>query len=236
MRSFVRHLRRVGPVVAGVAALAAGPLRAQAPGLPIINAGVARGVTLGAQLGFPNGAAGDGTAFGVVGSLGFRRLAVGAVVAGVSGADWSNGTVRSVGGNLTVKLAGGPLVPIAVNLQAGAAYVAPDNGYDGARAWRMPVGIGISWTIPQPVVAVKPWIAPRIDHTRTRGPDPALDPLPGGPVPMVNTTETDLGVSAGVSFGFLNGLGLEVAIDRVFGEGPGSKPTTFGVGISWSLK
>ncbi len=240
MRSFVRRLRSDGSLVGriglGLLLSSAGPAAAQAPGLPVINAGAARGFTIGAQVALPNPAAGDGTAFGVIGSVGFRRLALGAVVAGVSGANWSTGTVRSVGGNLTVKVAGGPLVPLAVNLQAGAAHVRPDNGIEGAWAWHLPVGLGVAWTIPQPVVALKPWIAPRLDHSRTRGPDPTVDPLPGAPPLLVTESATDFALSAGISLGFLNGLGLDFAVDRVFSGAEGAKPTTFGVGISWSLR
>jgi len=214
-----------------------GVAAAQAPGLPVINSGVARGFTLATMAGFGNAAAGSGTALGVSGTAGFRRIAVGGFVSRLEGSTLDEGSFLTAGGHLTMKVAGGPLVPVAVNLQLGAGYYAP--GYQPAgvatKTWRAPIGLGISWTIAQPVVALKPWIAPRADLRRVTGPDPLADPVPGGPIPTLTSTETDFGLSGGIAFGFLNGLGIDVAFDRVFG-GMGSKPTTVGLGVSFNFR
>ena len=196
---------------------------AQAPGLPVINAGPARGVTVAGMVGFGNQAAGDATTFGVTGTLGFRRVAVSGFVARAGGTNLSDNAVTSGGGAVAIKLLGGPLVPVSVNLQAGAAYLAPGE----ATMWRVPVGIGISWTIPQPVVAIKPWVAPRLDYSRVTA------PVAGQP-DRATSTDTDFGLSGGVTFGFLNGVALDVAADRVF-AGAG-KPTTIGLGLSFNFR
>lgn len=229
-----RGLGWAGLVLAGVARLSA----AQAPGLPVMNPGVPRGFTVATLAGFGNAAAGGGTAVGISGTAGFRRIAIGGFVSRLRGSSFDEGTFFAGGGNVTVKVAGGPLVPVAVNLQVGAGYYAPGYRLAGAtsKTWRAPIGLGISWTIPQPVVALKPWLAPRADVRRVTGPDPLADPVPGGPIPTATSTETDFGLSGGINFGFLNGLAIDVAFDRLFVGGQGSKPTTVGVGLSYTFK
>jgi hypothetical protein len=210
--------------------LAPGALAAQAPGLPVMNSGATRGVTVAALVGFPNDAAGGGTALQAGVTLGARRVAVGGFLARIGSPDGSADDVYSGGAAVTLKVLGGPLVPVAVNLQAGAAYAAQPigTGGDKAKTWRVPVGLGISWTIPQPVVAIKPWIAPRLDYSRTD--------LPSGSLALGEGSRTDFGLSGGISFGFLNGLALDLAVDRVFRDGVGAKPLTFGAGVSFTFR
>lgn len=215
----------------------AGRAAAQAPALPVVNAGNPRGFTIGAMVASANEAAGNGTGFQVGATAGFRRFSVGAFASTVDGSSIADANYRTGGATLGLKLLGGPLVPLAVNLQVGAAYSAfNQSGEDDShKLWHVPAGLGISWTIPQPVVALKPWIAPRLDYTRLTTPDPLADPLPGGSVPTVTESDSNFGLSAGISFGFLNGLAIDVAVDRVFGPLK-QKPTTFGVGLSYTIK
>jgi hypothetical protein len=185
--------------------------------------------------GFGNLAAGSGTAVALTATAGFRRFAVAGFVSRLGGSNLDDGAFAAGGGNLTLKLAGGPLVPFAINLQAGIGHSNPSYpGSVGHETWRAPVGLGISWTIPRPVVALKPWIAPRADFSRVTGPDPLADPLPGSPVPTITTTSADFGLSGGINFGFLNGLGIDLAFDRLFSQG--AKPSTVGVGLSYTFK
>lgn len=214
--------------------LVAAPIMAQAPGIPIMNLGFSRGFTLGSMVGFNRASAGDGTGFLVSGTAGFRRIAVGGFVSGLSGSALSTKTLVARGATLAFKVAGGPLVPVAITLLTGAGYFAPGSGL--TTNWRVPVGLGISWTIPQPSVALKLWVSPRLDYSRVRGPDPLADPAPGAPVPRRTTTETDFGLSGGVNLGFLNGFGLDLAVDRRFTNGPGSKPASLGLGASYHFK
>ena len=209
---------------------------AQAPGVPVINAGVAKGVTLGAMVGIPKQAGGKGTAGVLSLSLGAPRIGV----TGFVSSRWNPGTAAddytAVGASLNWKVFGGPLVPVAAQLQIGAAYFAPtpppgnafttgSPGYDDRdRIWHLPVGLGISWTIARPVVALKPWIAPRLDLNHT---DPA-----GG---FSGGTSGEFGLSGGLSLGFLNGLSVDLAYDRVFADAV-SKPATFGLGLSYRFR
>ena len=188
--------------------------------MPVMNFGFSRGFTLGSMVGFNNAAAGDGTGFLLSATAGFRRIALSGFVSGLSGSAPGAKTLVAKGGTLAVKLAGGPLVPVGITLLTGAGYYAPGSG---PTTWRVPVGLGISWTIPQPVVALKLWASPRLDYARVRG-------------PVRTTTGTDFGLSGGVNLGFLNGLSLDVAVDRRFSSGPGAKPTSFGLGASYHFK
>lgn len=212
-----------------VAALSAGRLAAQAPALPVVNAGVPRGFTVGGMVGFANDAADGGTGFGVSGGYGLRRLGFSAYVSRVTGANTAD--FNSAGGSLTAKILGGPLVPVSVNLQAGVGYfrnAASDATLASSTNWHVPVGLGISWTIPRPVVALKPWIAPRLDWIRQSVADG--DPNTGA------ATSTDFGLSGGITLGLINGIGIDLAFDRLFQKGATSKPTVFGAGLHYTFK
>ena len=204
---------RTGALAVGLF-LGATPIAAQAPGVPIVNAGFSRGFTLGSMVGFNNASAGDGTGFMVSGTVGFRRIAVGGFVSGLTGSMLSSETRVAGGATVAVKLAGGPLVPVAITLLTGAGYYSVDRSL--TTSWRVPVGLGISWTIPQPVVALKLWASPRLDYARVRG--------------------SDFGLSGGVNLGFLNGFGIDLAVDRLFASEPSSKPASFGLGASYHFK
>lgn len=200
---------------------AAWPAAGQAFGVPVSGSPVPRGVTLHAMTGFPNDAGGGGRA-GLLGvSLGARRAGVTGFVSGRAGQTGELADFASVGAAAAIKVFGGPLVPFAVQLQGGAAYASPRPGAGSAgaardRRWHVPVGVGISWVFPQPAVAVRPWLAPRLDYTR------------------VTTGATEFGLSGGLSFGFLNGLAVDVAYDRVFVSG--GAPSTFGFGLSYTIR
>lgn len=229
---------RVVPSIVAFSLLGAAPLAAQAFGVPVAGTGIPRGATLHAMAGFPNASGGGGSAVLAGVSWGARRLgALGFASrridrAGTPGGFWS------AGGLVNLKVFGGPLVPFSVMLQGGAAY-ATEGGTgggasdDGFTRWHVPAGMAVTWLFARPGVSITPWVAPRLDHARTIGPDPLADPVPGGPTPRATTTATEFGLSGGLSFGFLSGLTLEVAYDRVF-AGAGS-PHSFGVGLTHPL-
>lgn len=239
MRSSRRSARAV-LVLAGALAAPAAPAAGQAFGVPVSGAALPRGVTLHAMTGFPNAAGGGGQA-GMLGlSLGARRAGVTGFVSGRFGQAGDQPDFAGVGAAASLKVFGGPLVPFSVQLQGGAAYASfrtgtvPVSGSrDRERRWHLPAALAVSWVFPQPVVAIRPWIAPRVDYVRGSVPDPLVDPLPGQPAPRITTTATEFGLSGGISFGFLNGLSVDVAYDRVFAGG--ASPATFGVGLSYSI-
>lgn len=198
-----------------------GSLAGQVAGLPLRNAGLSRGLHLGAEIGFPNDALGLGTAVGATGGLGVGLLGFTATVARWGYPDLDGSTV-AFGGTASLRLIGGPLVPFAATLQAGLSRqdVAVSVGAD-RQVTILPVGLGLALTIPSPVVSLKPWLAPRVQVTRTRVPG-----LAG------TTSSTDLGMSGGVDLGFINGVSIRGAYDRLFTEGTDGSVWSLGLGYS----
>jgi hypothetical protein len=196
-------------------------LEGQVFGLPVRNAGVPTGLTLAADLGFPNGDAGKGWAVGASGSLGLGPLGVTGSVARWDPKDVD--AFSSVGATANLKIFGGPLIPLAVTAQAGLAYGTQDDDVLGdTKLLHVPLGVGFALTIPNPVLAIKPWVAPRIDLVRSN--------------PEIGDSDTDsnFGVSGGVDLSFLSGLGIRAAYDRVW-AGDGVSPSILSLGISWGL-
>ncbi len=212
------------------AALAGGRLDAQVFGLPVRNAPVPTGLTLAADLGFPNGDGGNGWAVGASGAIGLGPLGVSGAVARLD--PRAGSALTSAGASATLRIFGGPLIPLAVTAQAGAAYGSQElTGLGGsyadtrAKYWHFPVGIGIGLTIPNPVVAIKPWIAPRLDITR------ASFPAGAG----TDDTESHFGISGGIDLSFLNGVGIRAMYDRVQAGG-GDTPAIVSLGLSYGLR
>jgi hypothetical protein len=203
---------------------AAAPAAAQVLGLPVENAGVVSGLGLSFDGALPNDAAGGGHAFGATAALGLGPLGVTARVSRFS--PDALDPLWSAGATLNYKVFGGPLVPIAATLQAGAGYSTPEFACVPPTAcdiseWRFPVGLGISLTVPNPALAIKPWIAPRVDIVRSS-------------VAGVSSTETDFGVSGGVQLNLLTGLGLHATYDLMMSE-PENRGI-FGAGLHYNFR
>lgn len=206
-------IRRIAGAAALVAALAL-PLEAQVAGLPVYNNGVGPGVTLGLDVGFNNEDAGGGTAVG-------GTVSWGSGLFGLTGtlASWSpdaGDAITAVGGTGNFRVFGGPLSPVLVHLQAGAATWS----VNGADFVHVPLGVGIGVVIPSPAVSLNPWIAPRLDLLKADG---VLD----------DDWLTDFGLSAGLDIYFVGGLGLRAAYDYVSRDG--ARPGVFSVGANYSL-
>jgi len=225
---------RVGTRLIALIALGAagstGGLAAQVRGLPVRNAGVGTGIGIAADVGFPNGDAGKGIAVGATGAIGLGPLGVTGTVA-----TWNpkgpGKSINSAGVTGNLKIFGGPLIPVSVTLQAGAAYDQQSEsttlgGDISSKTWHVPVGMGIALTIPNPVFSIKPWLAPRLDITRT-----AFNP---GDTPTETNTETNFGISGGVDFGFLSGLAVRVMYDRV-SAGNHITPSVLSVGLGFKV-
>jgi hypothetical protein len=197
------------------------PLLAQNPGLPVYNMGVPKGVGLYGDIAFPNEAAGKGTAYGATLRAGFGDLGATATVS-ADNPDGPAGSEAAVGGTLNYRLLGGPLVPLSVTLQAGASYSKPGEAPNEASLYHYPIGIGFALVIPNPVLAIHPWLAPRVDivHTSAAG---------------ASDTETNFGLSGGLEFNLLNGFGIQAAYDRVFAKDR-ADPATFGLGAHYTFR
>jgi hypothetical protein len=187
---------------------------AQVAGLPVNNSGVPTGLGLYADVAFPNGAAGDGVAFAASARLGISKIGFTASIASFNPSGPDN-TITSIGGSFNYKLIGGPLIPFSATFQGGIGY----GKQSGAELWHVPLGVGFAVTIPNPALAIKPWIAPRVDLTHS--------PAPIG-------WDSNFGFSTGVEFNFLSGLGFQASYDRVFVKG--SDPGIFAVGAHYGLR
>lgn len=207
----------------------AGGLVAQVAGLPVRNAGIGTGFGIAADAGFPSASAGKGVAIGATGSIGLGPLGFSA-----SAATWdpkgAGERINSVGATGNLKIIGGPLIPLSVTLQAGAARFTEDRtSIEGEplefRTWHLPVGVGLALTIPNPVFSIKPWVAPRLDVVRT-----TIE----ADTPAETSTTTDFGISGGVDLGFLNGLTIRAMYDRV-SRGSGINVSTLSVGLGFKV-
>jgi hypothetical protein len=188
----------------------------------VYNNGIPTGIAVYGDVGFPNEDAGKGTAFAVSGRAGFGPFGATAMLSTFNPDGRGDNNV-SVGATLNYKVFGGPLIPLSVTLQSGIGYSKPDVGIlpGDETELRFPVGLGFALTIPNPALAIQPWIAPRVDIVRLSG---------GG----LSDTETNFGVSAGVELNLLSGFGVHAAYDRVLIDG--GDPSVFGLGAHYAFR
>lgn len=221
-------MRQTMPLVITVllAAAAAGPVRAQVAGIPVYNSGVAGGLAVAAELGVPNHASGGGIAYGAsarlgLGALGFTAMGIRSDPSGVGG------NSIGAGATLNYKVIGGPLIPLSVTLQGGLGYsrnafiAQPSGATSHVTRLRVPLGIGIAMSLPNPVLAIKPWLAPRLDVLRASSEGAAA-------------TSTAFAISGGIEFNLLNGLGLHTGYD--WSRRDGITYGTFGVGLHYAMR
>lgn len=222
MRSFAPGAIALAGLTFGLAA-GGRSAEAQVRGIPVNNSGIPTGIGIYGDVGFPNETAGSGTAFAVSGRAGFGAFGATAILS-LLNPDGPGDNDVAVGATLNYKIFGGPLIPLSVTLQGGIGYSKPDIGFlpgDDVDELRFPVGLGFALTIPNPALAIRPWIAPRLDIVRTSG---------GGTA----NTETDFGLGGGLEFNLLSGFGLHAAYDRVFTDG--GDPSVFGIGAHYAFR
>lgn len=202
--------RRFAAAILAAAVAGAMPAAAQVHGLPVFRGALPAGLELGGEVGFADG----GTAFGGTVAYGRSRFGVSGTVAGFDG-DGGQAGSTSLGATAGWRVFGGPLVPFALSLQAGAAWRSVDQGGEDVAEWRLPVGLGIGVTIPSPAVAFKPWLAPRL-HVRVLDGD----------------AETGAGLAAGLDLAFLSGFSVGVAYDFA---GNDTSPSTLGLNVRYGF-
>jgi hypothetical protein len=212
------RLSRLSVLVTLLAVGTAAAGSAQITGLPVRNSGITGGLTIGGEIGFPDADYGKGKAFGARGALGLGPFGVSAVVSSWN-PDGPADAQTGLGGYLNLKVFGGPLIPLSVTLQGGAEY----RSSSGTKVIHAPIGLGIALKIPNPALAIKPWIAPRLDIVRVSG------------TGISSNTEKNFGISGGVDFSLLGGLGFGAAYDRTF-FGNGVNPSVFSLGVNYTLK
>lgn len=216
-----------------LATVAPAALAAQGTGLPLRNAGIPRGLSLGVELGVPNDASGLSSAAGATAAVGLGLLGFTASVSRVGLGELEgseSGHVVATGLTGAFRLIGGPLVPFAADLQAGVGrwgsydFVFPGDDilYEYTRT-TYTAGVGLSLTIPSPVVSLKPWLAPRLEHGRL------TDQYGSGAI-----TSTDAAISGGLDLGFINGTSVRAAYDRVLLDG--TDATVWSVGLAHTFR
>lgn len=195
---------------AGLALVVMAPVSAQVLGLPVVNSGVPVGIQVAADVGMANADYPKGTTVGASAGIGVGFFGVGAQVARYS--PKVGDAVTATGFNASMRLVGGPLVPFRLMMMAGVAHWTRNT----VGVTHVPVSIGLAATIPNPAFGIKPWIAPRLDYTRSGGAD-----------------DTRFGVSAGIDLTMLNGFSIRGAYDRLSAKV--GTPSIISLGLGYSL-
>jgi len=191
--------------------LAAAPLGAQVPRLPVFNNGVPRGIYVAGDAGFPED---GGNVFAATGAIGLGMLGFTGTL-GTYAPSTTSSSDAVYGGTANLRIIGGPLVPFFVNLQAGVGY----GDLGGLKTTHVPVGAGLGVTIPLPVFGLKPWFAPRWDYTSYSG--------------VASGDESVFGYSAGLDVAFIFGLAIRTAYD--WADTKTVPQSTWSIGAKWSF-
>jgi hypothetical protein len=222
MKHCAQRAARLGALMLCLAAVAP-PAAAQVRGIPVYNSGIPTGIGIYGDVGFSDENAGKGKAFAVSGRAGFGPFGATAILSTFN-PDGPGSSDVSVGATLNYKIFGGPLIPLSVTLQGGIGYSKPDTGLlpgDEATELHFPIGVGFALTIPNPALAIRPWIAPRLDVVRAS-------------FSGTSDSETNFGISAGLELNLLTGFGIQAAYDRVFRDL--EDPGVFGVGAHYAFR
>jgi len=186
-------MKRVFLAVAMIAGVAA-PAAAQWTGMPVWNSPKGgTGITINGDWGRPDSTSGKGNAFGGRASLGLGTLTL---TAGVESYKPENATssITSIGGNAAMRVIGGSLIPVSINLQVGAAR--SDSSSPTRPATTSVTGAaGLAISLPTPGVSIEPYVSPGFRYRRASG-----------------TGNTNFGytIGANVSFGM---FGIHAAYD-----------------------
>jgi hypothetical protein len=142
-------------IVVGLTMLLAAPAAGQFIGMPVWNSPKGgTGFTVNGDFGMPDDADGGGNAFGARGTVGFSKFTV---FAGLTNwePDGNFDAVTSFGGGAAYRIIGGSLMPVSVNLLAGAATGSSDDLPDGIT--NIVAGAGVSATLPIPGFGLEPY-------------------------------------------------------------------------------
>lgn len=199
-------------------------LSAQATGVPVRNAGVGQGISIGADFGAGrikrDGADDVSRAAAATFGAGLGPLAALATLSRttIDPATGPNRTHTTVGVVADVVVIGGPLVPFRVSWQGG--YWRQLNGQ--VRPWRAALGAGLSLTIPTVLVSIKPWLGPRLEY---RGDQPSRG------------SRLRPALAAGVDVGLLSGLGFRVGYDNRLGwDTATERAAGVSIGVSYQFR
>jgi len=201
-------------VLAGTSSLAA-----QWAGMPAWNNPKGgTGVTIDGDVGVPNSDAGKGTAFGARATLGLANISLTAGLSSWKPNGFSSSTT-TVGGVAGFRVIGGSLIPVALNIQLGAATSSAITGTASLpKMTNILAGAGISVNVPTPGLSIEPYLS--ISNRWHK--------------PSGFSTESNIGwvIGANVGFGM---LGLHVAYDSEKLDN-GATAGVIGIGAHVALK
>ncbi len=183
-----------------------------------------------------NDASGKNTAVAFRTALGIGPVTIGGGV-GIVNPD-QGGTVGRKSqtqymGNFAMRVFGGGLLPVSISLQGGVGVL--DISDINTKIVTVPVGLGIGFSIPTPGFSFDPWIAGRYTLVRNE-------------VAALTADQNSFGMSGGLNFNFLMGLGFHVAADwqknplKVVTSGPGTltvsetKPFVMSIGLNYTFR
>jgi hypothetical protein len=190
-------------LVLGFAVCVTTPAAGQWTGMPAWNSPKGgTGVTISGDWGKPNELYGKGNAFGARASL---TLATMTFTAGVAsyGPEGLNERTTSLGGQVDFRVIGGSLLPIAVNVQAGAGVSGKiSSGTANYPKVLNAIGaVGFSAPLPTPGLSIEPYFSPGIRYRRE------TDALTGA-----SASTTKFGYVLGANIG-LGMMGIHAAYD-----------------------
>lgn len=208
-------MKRALLVLAGLAAAALGtPARAgaQIAGMPVWNSPKGgMGLTIAADFGWPDSSGGDGTTYAGRVVFGMSALTLSAMVG--SRSPEGAGSVTEYGGTAALRLIGGSLMPVSVNLQGGFGSASESS----VTTTRGTLALGFAIDLPTPGFTLEPWVAPglRLTHAGSQ-------------------TDTQFGIAGGLTIG-LGMLGIHAAMDYENLAG-GGHTTTLGLGAHLAFR
>ena len=215
----------------------AGPAVAQMNSIPVMfNPKGGTGLLVALDIGKGmNDESGKNTARAFRSALGIGPVTIGGGI-GIVNPD-QGGTVGRQSetqymGNFALRVFGGGLLPVSISLQGGVGVL--DISDIGVKFVTVPIGLGIGFSVPTPGFSFDPWIAPRY----TFG---------SNDFGLVTANQNSFGISAGLNFNFLMGLGFHVSGDwqknplKIVTSGlatltvPETKPFVFGIGLNYTF-
>src|SRR3989441_13209962 len=155
-------------LVVGMMASMAAPAAAQWLGMPVWNSpqGVT-GIRINGDWGRPDSTYGKGNAFGGLAALGLGTLTL---TAGIETYKPENATssITSIGGNAAMRVIGGSLIPVSLNLQVGAARSGSSSPTRPATPSVIGAG-GPAISLPPPALSIEPYISPGFRYRHASG-------------------------------------------------------------------
>src|SRR5262245_41022790 len=214
-------MKRISLLIALLGTLALVPAAtasAQWQGMPVWNNPKGgTGITINGDAGFPNSNARSGQAWGARATLGFTNLAV---TAGLSTwkPDGAGSSTTTWGGVGQLRVIGGSLMPVALNIQVGYGSGSEITGTVSLpKTSNYFVGAGVSVNVPTPGIAIEPY---RSVSNRWHS-------------PSGQSTESNIGWVLGANVGF-GMFGVHLAYDSESYSG-GTTAGVFGIGAHFAL-